>query len=129
MKHGIKGRKLNRTSSHRVSLLHNLSRSLAKHELIKTTLPKAKELRPFFEKLITISKKDSLSNRRFLMSVLNEKALVCRFFDDFAVRLRNRSGGYTRVVRCGFRSGDMAPMAIIELVQRSGFDSQSSKSE
>jgi len=119
MKHGIKGRKFNRTSSHRKALLSNLAKALIKHELIKTTLPKAKDLRPYIEKLITIAKTDSLTNRRRLMSVIgNNKDLIDKIFSDIGSRVRSRNGGYTRVIRCGFRTGDKAPMAVIELVDR-----------
>ncbi|MFT6106224.1 MAG: large subunit ribosomal protein L17 [Rickettsiales bacterium] len=118
MKHAIKGRKLNRTSSHRKALFINLTKSLLKHELIKTTLPKAKDLRPFIEKIITLSKVDSLSNRRQALSVLNDKDLVGKLFSDIGPRVKDRDGGYTRIMKFGFRSGDKAPMAIIELVDK-----------
>lgn len=118
MNHGISGRKLNRTSSHRKALLSNMSRSLIKHELMKTTLPKAKELRPFVEKIITSSKGGSLADRRFAISVLGDRILVDKLFNDIALRFKNRQGGYLRIIKCGFRHGDKAPMAIIELVDR-----------
>jgi len=118
MKHGIKGRKLNRTSSHRKALFKNLSSALIRHELIKTTLPKAKDLRPIVEKLITLAKNDSIVSRRRAFSVLKDAVLVNKLFSDIAFRSNNRNGGYTRVVKFGFRSGDKAPMAIIELVDR-----------
>ena len=118
MKHGIKGRKLNRTSSHRKALLNNLSISLLQHEVIKTTLPKAKELRSFVEKVITLGKEDNLSNRRKALSVLKNKDLVNKLFNDIGVRVKSRNGGYTRIMKFGFRTGDKAPMAIIELVDK-----------
>jgi large subunit ribosomal protein L17 len=118
MKHGIKGRKLNRTSSHRKALFTNLSNALLEHELIKTTLPKAKDLRPFVEKIITLAKNDSLANRRIALSILKDEKSVNKLFSDIAPRVKNRNGGYTRILKFGFRAGDKAPMAIIELVDR-----------
>ncbi len=118
MKHGIKGRKLNRTSSHRKSLFMNLSNALLQHEQIKTTLPKAKDLRPFVEKIITLAKTDSLANRRRALSILRDETLVNKLFADIAPRVKNRNGGYTRILKFGFRTGDKAPMAIVELVDR-----------
>ncbi len=118
MIHGIKHRKLNRTSSHRKALFMNLSNSLLDKELIKTTLPKAKELRPIIEKIITLSKVDSLTNRRKVLSVIRDKELVNKLFSDIGSRVRNRNGGYTRIMKFGFRTGDKAPMAIIELVDK-----------
>jgi large subunit ribosomal protein L17 len=118
MKHGIKGRKLNRTSSHRKALFMNLSNALIQHELIKTTLPKAKDLRPIVEKIITLSKVDSLANRRLVLSVLRNEELVNKLFTDIALRVKDRNGGYTRIMKFGFRTGDKADMAIIELVDK-----------
>lgn len=118
MKHGIKGRKLSRTSSHRKALFINLASALIKNELIKTTLPKAKDLRPIVEKLITISKVDSLANRRSVLSVLKNQELVNKLFSDIADRVKDRNGGYTRIIKFGFRAGDKADMAIIELVDK-----------
>ena len=118
MKHGIKGRKLNRTSAHRKSLFMNLSNALLKNELIKTTLPKAKDLRPFVEKIITLAKVDNLTNRRRALSILRNEELVNKLFSDIAVRVKSRNGGYTRIMKFGFRTGDKAPMAIVELVDR-----------
>jgi large subunit ribosomal protein L17 len=118
MRHKLKGRKLNRTSSHRKALLINLTSALLKHELIKTTLPKAKELRPFVEKIMTIAKTDNLSNRRRVLSVVKDKELVAKLFSDIATRIKARNGGYTRIMHYGFRVGDKAPMAVIELVDR-----------
>ena len=123
MKHGIKGKKLNRTSSHRKALFMNLSNALFKNELIKTTLPKAKGLRPVVEKLITLAKVDSLSNRRRLLAVLKNEELVNKLFVDIANRSKNRNGGYTRIMKFGFRTGDRADMAIIELVDKSNVGS------
>ena len=118
MRHGIKGRKLNRTSSQRKSLLMNLSNSLLKSEQIKTTLPKAKELKPFVEKLITLGKKGELYNKRQAISMLHDLEVVNKLFNEIATRYKSRNGGYTRIIKFGFRSGDSAPMAIIELVAR-----------
>lgn len=118
MRHGMSGRKLNRTSSHRKALLMNLANSLIKHEQIKTTLPKAKELRPYVEKLITLGKKGELSNRKQAISALHDLEVVNKLFSDIAKRYENRNGGYIRIVKFGFRNGDAAPMAIIELVDR-----------
>ena len=118
MRHGMKGRKLNPTSAHRKALLNNMAASLLKHEQITTTLPKAKELRPFTEKLITLGKRGDLHARRQAVSVLKDKALVAKLFDALAERYKERQGGYIRVLKAGFRYGDNAPMAIIELVDR-----------
>ena len=119
MKHGIKGRKLNRTSAHRGALLSNLAQALLKHETIKTTLPKAKDLRPYVEKIITIAKKDSLFNRRRIMAIFGgNQELVNKLFSDIGVRVIGRNGGYTRIMHFGFRTGDKAPMAVIELVDK-----------
>jgi large subunit ribosomal protein L17 len=127
MRHKIKGRKLNRTSSHRKALLINLASALLKHELIKTTLPKAKELRPFIEKLMTVAKNETLPNRRKLLSVLNDKELVNKLFSDIAPRIKDRKGGYTRIMHCGFRVGDKAPMAVIEFVDRKAEETSKQK--
>ena len=118
MRHGMSGRKLNRTSSHRKALLMNLANSLIKHEQIKTTLPKAKELRPYVEKLITLGKKGQLNNKRQAISILHDLEVVNKLFSDIAKRYENRNGGYIRIMKYGFRTGDAAPMAIIELVDR-----------
>ena len=118
MKHNIRHRKLNRTSSHRKALLVNLSNSLIKHEQIKTTLPKAKELRPFVEKVITLGKKGDLESRRKAISILQDEKNTKKIFDIFANRYKERLGGYTRIVKIGNRFGDNAPTAIIELVDR-----------
>ena len=118
MKHGITHRKLNRTSSHRKSLLMNLSNALFKHEQITTTLPKAKELRSFVEKIITLGKKGDLHSRKKTVSILQDKKNTKKVFDIFAKRYKDRFGGYTRIVKIGNRLGDNAPTAIIELVNR-----------
>ena len=118
MKHNITHRKLNRTSSHRKALLMNLSNALIKHEQIQTTLPKAKELRPFVEKIITLGKKGDLESRRKTISILQDDKNTKKIFDIFAPRYKDRSGGYTRIVKIGNRFGDNAPVAIIELVDR-----------
>ena len=118
MRHGMSGRKLNRTSSHRKALLMNLANSLIKHEQIKTTLPKAKELRPYVEKFITLGKKGQLNNKRQAISILHDLEVVNKLFSDIAKRYENRNGGYIRIMKYGFRTGDAAPMAIIELVDR-----------
>ncbi len=118
MRHGLHGRKLNRTSSHRKAMLANMAHALLKHEQIKTTLPKAKELRPYVEKLITLGKRGNLHARRQALSVLRDRGLTEKLFATLAPRYAERSGGYTRVMRAGFRYGDAAPLAIIELVDR-----------
>ncbi len=118
MRHGHAGRKLNRTHSHRKAMLSNMANALIKHEQIKTTLPKAKELKPYVEKLITLGKRGDLHARRQAASKLNDDAMVTKLFDALADRYGARSGGYTRVLKAGFRYGDAAPMAVIELVDR-----------
>ncbi len=118
MKHRIKGRKLNRNSSHRKALLKNLSIALITNEGIKTTLPKAKELKPFIEKVINLSKKDSLANRRLAQSIIGNQETVEKLFKEIGPRVLSRNGGYTRILKYGFRVGDKAPMAYMELVDR-----------
>jgi large subunit ribosomal protein L17 len=118
MKHGIKGRKLQRKSGHRTALLRNLSAALIKHEQILTTTPKAKELRPYVEKLITLAKRGGLSNRRLAMGRLGDETQLTKLFDVLAERYAGRDGGYTRVIKAGYRQSDAAPIAIIELVDR-----------
>ena len=118
MKHRIKGKKLNRTSSHRKALLKNMSQALIKHEQIVTTLVKAKTLKPYFDKLITIGKKGNLSARRQAISKVGDLKLVEKLFSILAKRYETRHGGYSRVLKAGFRYGDSAPMAVIELVDR-----------
>jgi large subunit ribosomal protein L17 len=118
MRHNLKGRKLNRTSSHRKALLENMATSLLKHEQIKTTVPKAKELRPFVEKLISLGKSGTLANRRRADAVLMDREVTKKLFSEIADRYTERNGGYTRIMKAGFRYGDAAPMAIIELIDR-----------
>lgn len=118
MRHRKSGRQLNRNSSHRKAMFRNMSISLVEHELIKTTLPKAKELRRVIEPLITLSKTDSVANRRLVFSRLNSKEAVGKLFSDLGPRYETRPGGYIRILKCGFRSGDKAPMAYVELVDR-----------
>ena len=118
MRHKYGGRKLNRTSSHRKALLRNMSAALIKHEQITTTLPKARELRPYVEKLITLAKHGGLSNRRLAHARLLDDAQLVKLFDVLAARYADRAGGYTRVIKAGVRASDAAPMAVIELVDR-----------
>lgn len=118
MKHGIKQRKLNRKSPHRMAMFANMAASLVKHEQITTTLPKAKDLRPFVEKLITLGKKGGLANRRLAMSRMRDQDQVSKLFDTLGERYKERNGGYVRIMKAGFRYGDNAPMAVIELVDR-----------
>ena len=118
MRHRNAGRKLGRTSSHRAALFRNMSAALIKHEQITTTLPKAKELRPYVEKLITLAKKGGLSNRRLAHSRLLDDTQLVKLLDVLAKRYQERAGGYCRVVKAGIRASDAAPMAIIELVDR-----------
>jgi large subunit ribosomal protein L17 len=118
MRHNKSGRKLNRNSSHRKAMFSNMANSLFDNEIIKTTLPKAKELRRVAEPLITLAKSDSVANRRSAFSKLRDKEMVGKLFNDLAPRYKDRPGGYTRILKCGFRSGDAAPMAYIELVDR-----------
>ena len=118
MRHRHTGRQLNRNSAHRKALFKNMSVSLVEHELIKTTLPKAKELRRYIEPLITIAKKDSVANRRVLFNRLRSKSAVSKLFTDLGPRYEQRPGGYLRILKCGYRTGDKAPMAFVELVDR-----------
>ena len=118
MRHKMGHRKLQRPTAHRNAMLRNMAASLIKHEQIKTTLPKARELRPYVEKLITLAKKGGLSNRRLAMSRLMDDAQLVKLFDILAERYAGRPGGYSRVVKAGFRGSDAAPMGIIELVDR-----------
>jgi large subunit ribosomal protein L17 len=115
-RHGL--RKLNRTSSHRLAMLRNMSNSLLKHELIKTTLPKAKELRRVIEPLITLGKEPTLANRRLAFNRLRDREMVVKLFNEIGPRYKSRNGGYTRILKFGFRVGDSAPMALMELVDR-----------
>lgn len=115
-RHGL--RKLNRTSSHRLAMLRNMTVSLLKHEAIKTTLPKAKELRRVVEPIITLGKTDNLSNKRLAFSRLRDREMVVKLFAELGPRYANRNGGYLRILKMGFRQGDNAPMAYVELVDR-----------
>lgn len=119
MRHGKSGRKLNRNSSHRKAMYKNMAASFLTHEAIKTTLPKAKELRKVVEPLITKAGEDSVANRRLAFSRLRDKEAVGKLFTELGPRFKSRPGGYTRILKCGYRAGDKAPMAIIELVERS----------
>jgi len=118
MRHKHGGRKLNRTSAHRIALLRNMAAALIKHEQITTTLPKARELRPYVEKLITLGKRGGLSNRRLAHARLLDDAQLVKLFDVLAERYAGRDGGYTRIIKAGIRASDAAPMAVIELVDR-----------
>lgn len=118
MRHRKTGRQLNRNSSHRKAMFSNMATSLFKHELIRTTLPKAKELRGYAEPLITLSKDDTVSKRRLAFSRLRDREIVTKLFNELGPRYKARSGGYLRVIKCGFRTGDSAPMAYVELVDR-----------
>jgi len=118
MRHRKSGRKFNRTSAHRKSMFRNMSASLVEHELIKTTLPKAKELRRVAEPLITLAKIDSVANRRLAFARLRDDAAVAKLFTQLGPRYNERPGGYLRILKCGFRSGDNAPMAYVELIGR-----------
>jgi large subunit ribosomal protein L17 len=118
MRHRKSGRKLNRNSSHRKAMFRNMSASLFEHEMIRTTLAKAKELRRKAEPLITLAKEDSVANRRLAFARLRDRDVVTKLFDELGPRYATRPGGYLRILKCGFRSGDNAPMAIVELVDR-----------
>ena len=118
MRHGISQRKLSRKSGHRKALFRNMAAALIKHEQILTTLPKAKELRPYIEKLITLSKRGGLSNRRLAMSRLQDETQLKKLFDVLAERYSDRDGGYTRIIKAGYRASDSAQLAIIEFVDR-----------
>lgn len=118
MKHGLKQRKLNRTSAHRRALFANMASALIKHEQIVTTLPKAKDLRPFVEKLVTLGKKGTLADRRAAFAILRNDEMVVKLFSTLSTRYADRQGGYTRVLKAGFRYGDAAPLAVIEFVDR-----------
>ena len=118
MRHRVSGRQLNRNSSHRKAMFRNMVNSLVEHELIKTTLPKAKELRRFAEPLITLSKEDSVANRRLAFDRLRNKKTVGKLFGELGPRFGDRPGGYLRIMKCGYRTGDKAPMAYVELIDR-----------
>lgn len=118
MRHRQSGRRLNRNSPHRKAMMSNMATSLFSHEVIRTTLPKAKELRRYAEPLITLAKEDSVARRRQAFSRLRDKASVGKLFSELGPRYKERPGGYTRILKCGFRPGDYAPMALVELVDR-----------
>jgi large subunit ribosomal protein L17 len=118
MRHRISGRKFNRRTSQRLALFSSLAKSLLRYEQIVTTLPKAKDLRPLVEKMITLGKTSSVANRRNLFAKLRDNELVAKVFGPLAHRYSDRNGGYTRIVKCGFRKGDMAPIAVVELLDR-----------
>ena len=118
MRHRKSGRQFNRTSAHRQAMFKNMAASLIEHEMIKTTLPKAKELRRIAEPLITLAKEDSVANRRLAFSRTRDKAAVGKLFAELGPRYQDRPGGYTRILKCGYRPGDAAPMAYVELVDR-----------
>ncbi len=120
MRHRLGLRKLNLTSSHRLAMLRNMTNSLLRHEAITTTLPKAKELRRIAEPMITLGKKPSLANRRMAFDRLRDREMVVKLFDELGPRYQTRNGGYLRILKCGFRQGDNAPMAIVELMDRPG---------
>ena len=122
MRHRYSGRKLNKTGSHKRAMFRNMTASLVEHELIKTTLPKAKELRRFAEPFITLAKEDSVANRRLAFDRTRSKAVVGKLFTDLGPRYQDRPGGYIRIMKCGFRAGDNAPMAYVELVDRPQVD-------
>jgi large subunit ribosomal protein L17 len=122
MRHGHGLRKLNRTSSHRLAMLRNMMNSLLEHEVIKTTLPKAKELRRVVEPMITLSKEPTLANRRLAFDRLRDRDIVTKLFAELGPRYKSRPGGYTRILKMGFRVGDNAPMALVELVDRPDSD-------
>jgi len=122
MRHRESGRKLNRNSSHRSAMFRNMAVSLMQHEMIKTTLPKAKELRRVAEPLITLAKTDSVSKRRLAFSRLRDRDTVTKLFNELGPRYKDRPGGYLRILKCGYRPGDKAPMAIVELVEKPNKD-------
>ena len=124
MRHGLKLRKLNRTSAHRQAMLRNMMNSLIAHEAIKTTLPKAKELRKVIEPMITLAKVDTVANKRLAFDRLRDRDSVMKLFNDLGPRFAKRPGGYTRILKMGFRVGDNAPMAFVELVDRPEADGE-----
>ena len=124
MRHQKSGRKLNRNSSHRKAMFRNMANSLFEHEIIKTTVPKAKELRRVAEPLLTIAKEDSVAHRRLAFDRLRSKATVGKLFDELGPRYVERPGGYLRIMKCGYRTGDKAPMAYVELVDRPRLDDE-----
>ncbi|MEN8710756.1 MAG: 50S ribosomal protein L17 [Arenicellales bacterium] len=124
MRHRKSGRKLNMTSAHRKAMFKNMTVSLLQHEEIRTTLPKAKELRRHAEPLITLAKTPSVANRRLAFSRLRDRATVTKLFDDLGVHYKDRPGGYLRILKCGYRPGDKAPMAIVQMVSREKVDAE-----
>lgn len=128
MRHRHSGRQLNRSSSHRKAMFRNMAVSLVEHELIKTTLPKAKELRSYAEPLITLAKNDSVANRRLAFDRTRSKAAVGKLFGELGPRYQQRPGGYIRILKCGYRAGDKAPMAFVELVDRPAQDVEDDES-
>jgi large subunit ribosomal protein L17 len=129
MRHRLGLRKLNRTSSHRLAMLRNMTNALLRHEAITTTLPKAKELRRVVEPIITLGKKPSLSNRRLAFDRLRDREIVVKVFDELGPRFSARNGGYLRILKCGFRKGDNAPMAYVELMDRPEVAEEPAKGE
>jgi large subunit ribosomal protein L17 len=129
MRHRQSNRKLNRTTSHRLAMFRNMSNSLLKHEVIKTTLPKAKELRRFVEPLITLGKEPSLANHRLAFDRLRDREMVVKLFGELGPRYKTRPGGYLRILKYGFRNGDNAPMALVELVDRPESDVEPAEAE
>ncbi|MGV6807264.1 MAG: 50S ribosomal protein L17 [bacterium] len=125
MRHRLSGRQLNRNSSHRKAMFRNMTASLVEHEVIKTTLPKAKELRTYAEPLITLAKEDSVANRRLAFDRLRNKQAVGKLFNELGPRYESRPGGYLRILKCGYRTGDAAPMAYVELVDRPQVEAES----
>ena len=129
MRHRLGLRKLNRTSAHRTAMLRNMTNSLLRHEAITTTLPKAKELRRVAEPIITLGKKATVANRRLAFSRLRDREMVVKLFDELGPRFLNRSGGYLRILKNGFRHGDNAPMALVELMDRPSSETESASDE
>lgn len=129
MRHRQSGRQLNRNASHRKAMFKNMAASLFKHELIKTTLPKAKELRRVAEPMITRSKTDSVANRRVVFNRLRDRDMVTKLFEELGPRFKERPGGYLRILKCGYRTGDKAPMAIVELLDRPIIEEETPVSE
>ena len=129
MRHSKSGRKLNRNSSHRKAMFRNMANSLFEHEIIKTTVPKAKELRRVAEPLITMAKEDSVAHRRLAFDRMRDKATVGKLFDEIGPRYVERPGGYLRIMKCGYRTGDKAPMAYVELIGRPRLDDEQDETE
>jgi len=129
MRHRQSGRKLNRTTSHREAMFKNMAASLVRHEMIRTTLPKAKELRRVVEPLITLGKSDSVANRRLAFARVRDREIVSKLFNELGPRYKERPGGYLRILKCGYRDGDNAPMAIVELVDRPLPDAQEAQAD